>query len=371
MARKKTAKSNIQTLLENRHNEKIDYEKLISNYPWIVEKNRVCVLSPDSDGLLCGLFMSHYRGWKIVGFYDDKVAVINKDNLKDDIVFLDGEIFRKEIKSFGHHMLTLNKTKIPDNYYENFKSCIQPNLLREYDGKHDFRLKYPLATIHMLVSIISYVDKSITIPKSAVSSLLFTDGVFQNLFSYPENVLNWLSYLRINEDWNPLKTVFINDDYSVFGLMTLMDDFFKKRDEINVKKERGDRLKISTKTGDFYNVFRDPKSNTAYINILAVHRIEKFLQLLQETTGWEYLCDDWVCFKNLKPYKFSKSNFSSNKKSLTINNFKEFIEKIPLSWAMTRGSEIEFTIESPSFLEINREIEEYCEDVLGIIPLKN
>ncbi len=65
----------IQELLKDRHNQTIDYNALIEKYPWIVKKDMNCILSPDSDGLLCGLLMSHYFGWNIVGFYDGKVML--------------------------------------------------------------------------------------------------------------------------------------------------------------------------------------------------------------------------------------------------------------------------------------------------------
>ena len=40
-----------------------------------------------------------------------------------------------------------------------------------------------------------------------------TDGTFNVLFKYPENVLNWLNFLRANEDSNPLRDVFENEKY--------------------------------------------------------------------------------------------------------------------------------------------------------------
>ncbi|MBS3091079.1 hypothetical protein J4217_01360 [Candidatus Pacearchaeota archaeon] len=39
---------------------KIIYDNIIKKYPWIVKENQKCILSPDSDGLLCGLFMSKF-----------------------------------------------------------------------------------------------------------------------------------------------------------------------------------------------------------------------------------------------------------------------------------------------------------------------
>src|SRR3989344_2312963 len=146
--------SRIQRLLEGRDN-KIDYDKLIEKFPFIIEKDINCILSPDSDGLLCGLLMSDFLNWKIKGFYDGKMLILENGVSAKDCVFLDMEIFRKDIKSFGHHMLLLNKNSKPLSWV-NFKNCIQPNNLREYDGLHDFRLKCPLATIHMLLGILGH-----------------------------------------------------------------------------------------------------------------------------------------------------------------------------------------------------------------------
>ena len=344
--------SRIAELLHDKHNQRINYDDLLSQYPWINEYNRMCVLSPDSDGLLCGLFMAKFRGWKIVGFYDDKVGLIGNKFVKEDLVFLDGEIFRNSVKSMGHHMLKLNKNRTVD--FSGFENCIQPNLLRNYDGKHDFRLKYPLATIHLLISIIAYADykqkkNEISFDENAIAPLFFTDGVFNVLFSYPENVLNWLAYLRIHEEWNPLKNVFENQSYSVFETMKLMDNFFKKRDAISVGKERGDRLKISSKDGLPYNL--EKLQNSYRINRQAVGRIKEFMLLVGDLTKWGYCEDDWVCWDNLKYYKFSKSDFKTRGWNLTNDRFEYFLSLNPLSWAMTSGTNIEFTLEEPSTLD--------------------
>ena len=93
--------SKIQELLSGR-TDKINYEEITKNYPWIIEKGQNCILSPDSDGLLCGLFMSTYLNWKVKGFYDGKVMLLDKNVSVKDCVFLDMEVFRKNIKSVGH-----------------------------------------------------------------------------------------------------------------------------------------------------------------------------------------------------------------------------------------------------------------------------
>ena len=94
---------------------KIIYENIIKQYPWIIAENQKCILSPDSDGLLCGLLMSAIFNWKIVGFYDGKIMSLLKNEKIDDCIFLDMEIFREYVKSLGQHMLLWNKKEIPEN----------------------------------------------------------------------------------------------------------------------------------------------------------------------------------------------------------------------------------------------------------------
>ena len=331
--------------------DQIDYLQVLQRYPWIVEEGHCCILSPDSDGLLCGLLMAKFKKWKIVGFYDDKVALISKDALGKNPIFLDGEVFRKGIRSMGHHMLTVNHKHRPDGYDEGFENCIQPNLMRQYDRKL-FQLKYPLATVHMLVSILSFSMKDtspIRIPISAIPALFFTDGVYSTMFNYTENVLNWLHYLRIDESWNPLKDIFENDNYTVFALMKEMNAFFRERDKRNAPNQRGDRLRISQKDGEPCNI-SGIETGCCHIAQDAVDRICSFMTYVGELTGWPFNGGDWNCWGNMQFFKFTKGSFKNDKKTLTITNFNDFIRSDPLSWAMTSGQDIEYTIETPSRL---------------------
>jgi len=109
--------------------------------------------------------------------------------------------------------------------YEKYLDCIQPNILRNYDGRNDFRLKYPLATIHMLICIVCNKIK-IDLSEDSIAPLFFTDGTFNVLFSYPENVLNWMKYLGITEENNPLYKIFCGNNYNPYKLMLEMDNFF-------------------------------------------------------------------------------------------------------------------------------------------------
>lgn len=197
--------------------------------------------------------------------------------------------------------------------------------------------------------MVAYKNREIKIPESAIPPLFFTDGVFNILFSYPENVLNWLHYMRIHEDWNPLKPIFENEKYSVFTLMKEMNDFFRRRDLISVTKERGDRLRISNSDGTPANI-ENSENAYCYINTAAKSRIVDFMGILSDLTKWEYLNHNWLCWNEMKLYQFSKKDFKSDNKTLTIQNFLDFIQKNPLSWAMTSGDNIEYTLEFPDKL---------------------
>ncbi|MBX7140127.1 MAG: hypothetical protein K1X63_03525 [Chitinophagales bacterium] len=338
--------SKIQSLLSEAavYYGTIDYKKVVEQRPWIIQPNQKCVLSPDSDGLLCGLLMSHYLNWEIVGYYDGKVMVLDKNCTPKDVVFLDMEICRKEIKSIGHHMLIFNKKYFP-LVKEKFSNCIQPNLMRNYDAKV-FRLKYPLATIHLLIGILDNTLKKIELSEKAICPLFFTDGTFNVLFSYPENVLDWLKYLRANETDSALHFLFENDKYTVIALMRAMDEFFRKRDEISISKERGDRLRISAKDGEPFNIETEANGDKK-LNEEAKNRTVSFIKLLSETTGWNYKPESWL-WNRFAFYKFTKGDFTGAGKRLNGKTFEEFLNRNPLSWAMTSGDNIEFTLEEPS-----------------------
>lgn len=336
----------IQQLLSDK-TDQIDYKKILDDNPWIARKNQKCILSPDSDGLLCGLFMSHYLNWEIVGFYDGKVCLL-KDGVSafdDDVCFLDIEIYREGVKSMGHHMLSIYNSVKSVEWNDRFKNCIQPNLMRGYD-KNSFRLKYPLATIHLLIGILeSEID--IKVENSAIFPLLFVDGTFNVMFSYPENVMNWWKYLKVQDNSRLLNHVFLGEHYTVYKLMLEMDNFFRERDEISVPRERGDRMKISSKDSSAFNI---EKNGALWkINDDASSRCTQFVNLLSRHTKWEFKAQNWN-FDNLKLMQFTKSDFVGENWTITIANYKKFLELNPLSWAMTSGNNIEFTKEYPDKL---------------------
>lgn len=130
--------------------------------------------------------------------------------------------------------------------------------------------------------------------------------------------------------------------------MLEMDKFFRRRDEITVSRERGDRLRISNTDGSPANCHLN-KDGTFYLNEEAVNRIKKFIRILQEFTTWQFNEAQWTWDK-FDMHKFSKKDFKGQGKRLNGTTFREMIESNPLSWAMTRGDNIEYTLEYPDLL---------------------
>lgn len=331
----------------------IDYEKIIRDFPWIVEKGRKYILSPDSDGFLCGLYVTNVLEGKICGWYDGKILIV-KDGINPlDCIFVDVDINRNQIASIGHHMVKYNKriAAVPNFNYD---SCIQPNNILNYDAKNDFQNKYPFGTIHLLLSIYSSGGLIKSIPQSAIWPLLFTDGVWNNLFGYTENCLRWFSAMGIDSKDHILNELFCSNDMSFYEIMTGLNDFLRMRDTFNAKglyygttyrplgrnKRTGDKLKISNPAGEPINL--EVAGHLFNIHNIEKARIEGFIQEMAKFIKMPYIADKWH-WNGFKLLRFSKEIVSAlnNTKYLSLMN------RNPLSMAVTSGGEIEFTLENP------------------------
>ncbi len=188
--------------------ESIDYKLIEKNFNWLFEKSQKVIISPDVDGILCGLLMSNYLNWKIVGFYDGKSICYNHNFNINNCVFLDIEIYRERIKSCGHHILLYNFNDYP-NDWDNFKNSINPNNLRYFDALHSFQRKYPLATIHFLLCCLKEIlNIEIKILNTTTIPLLYVDGTFKNLLNYPENCNEWIIFLNAKNPKSPIYPIF-------------------------------------------------------------------------------------------------------------------------------------------------------------------
>ena len=309
----------------------LDYQQLIKKYPWVVQENQNCIVSPDSDGLLCGLFMSNYLGWKIVGFYDGKVLVVKNDIEPKSCVYLDMEIFRKEVKSVGHHMVLYNKKHLPKNWVE-LKNCISANNLRDFDMKNNFPVKYPLGTIHLLLGIVGQMQK-VNLPIDSLCPLLYTDGTFKNLFNYPDNCLDWFDFLGAKITKTSLNDLFYNEHYTIDRLMIALNSLFFELKKINDGKKGGDKIKISDKNGELINF------NNKCLSQNTQDKAKSFLALLEQKTGWKYFDASWH-WGQFDIFRFQKGIIKPSQ-----GRYNDLMSKNPLSLAITSRNTLEYTLD--------------------------
>jgi hypothetical protein len=306
--------------------KEINYKKIIESYPWIVKKKQLAVLSPDTDGFLCGLLLSKYLDWKIVGFYDGKTLQIQKGTSVKDCIFLDMEILRPNVRSLGHHMNIHNTNQPPSNYHYVMKNCLNPNYLRNFDRAHYFAKKYPLGSIHFLLFILDNTYPGLVkIKKEGLGCIFFADGIWKILFKYTDNFLDWFRFLDIGEKsdwWKKLQNL------SVIELIK----------EIN---ELIDQLKILHPQHKRWFGHIDI-SNFEKEKVLLI----RFLKLLGTLTGWDLILKRWE-IQNLKRYKFTKKIYTGKRNN---DAFLKIWKKRPISLAMTEGSTIQYTLEGPDTL---------------------
>jgi hypothetical protein len=316
----------------------IDYGALLQKYPWIAQRDQNCILSPDSDGLLCGLLMSFYLGWKVRGYYDGKILIIEDGFHASDCVFLDMEIFRPNIRSVGQHMVMYDKARLPPNWHH-LDNCISANNLRNYDYKNDFKVKYPFGTIHLLLGVLGQ-GNNIPISKNAIGPLLYTDGTFKNQFNYPENCISWLNFLGASTENNPLQKVFQDPHYSIYELMLELKDFFSKISIIGGGKRGGDKIKISDSKGNSINL--DPASRRLLPETQA--QAENFIRMLAERTGWNFNPGHWSQGP-YTVYKFKKGSIKPGKAT-----YNDLLAQDPVSLAIISGLSIEYTTDESGHL---------------------
>ncbi len=186
--------------------ETLDFESLLKEHEWLHQPRLDMVVSPDFDGLLCALLMSEHLSWRLRGFYDGKVLALDApvQHIRE-LVFLDVEIYRSQVRSVGNHLLQWDaRTELP-----NFAQVVNPNLLRGITVRQ-FQRKYPFATVHFLIVLLAHAGISIHAQsgKNFRALLLYPDGTHQALLNYRRNVIDWLRWMGAKKAPSPVQAIF-------------------------------------------------------------------------------------------------------------------------------------------------------------------
>ena len=334
---------NTKKLLSDKH-DVMSHDYIFEKFSWIFEEDKDCIISPDSDGIMCALLMSHYLNWKVKGFYDGKVMLFDAETKPKNCIFLDMEIANDKVKSLGQHFITPYK----DLYeiYGNgvFENCLSPNHIRGFSGKKLFSLKFPMSSVHYLISILSKRIK-IKLTEKSFYPLLFVDGLYNVSFKYPENVMNWFNYLRIDQKENPLHELFFIRDWTFKKIMGGMDTFFEKRNTFSAKGKRdGDKLVISDQKGQPKNIIKS--GNYHKIDPDVEKRYKGFIKYLAECYQWNFKDEFWA-FDKLNKIVFDTKTLIAGSKKQSENFIKENVklmyEQNLLSLAMIYGNTLTYS----------------------------
>lgn len=327
--------------------KKVDYDKIIREHPWILERGRKFVISPDADGFFCALLLTNFYGWKLIGFYDADVFAIKKEYIQEDIVYIDVEIFDAITKSMGNHCLLPRKFE-ELGIKEGFSNCINPNIIREiyFDGQDftnpsGFRHKYPFGTCQFLLSIIAYakrreirnLSKFLNNIDKAVA-FMYPDGMIDNSGSYPENWSDWFRYLRFDEKWNPFSRIpKVND----LERSDARARFYEKRDTFSRKKGRrwhGLSLVNNQKQLDDIECYE----NEYRIKKDAIDSVEGVLKMVCNILGIEYRNDLFDCWDSLEISYYERCKTGNSDKA-----FRDMLREKPISFAYTDSTTLYYT----------------------------
>ncbi len=121
-----------------------------------------------------------------------------------DVVFLDHDIYRREIPSVGHHMLQWQK----DILLPGHEQSLNPNLLRGVTAE-EFGRKYPFGTLHLLLACHSawhpeWRETKLRLSRDFLPVLLNVDSAMQSAFTYLRNAMEWLEWMGGSEQDSPL-----------------------------------------------------------------------------------------------------------------------------------------------------------------------
>ncbi len=196
-------------------------KNIFNQFPWINEKNHRFIVSSNYDGLICAAILSHFRNWKLVGYYDLESIWISKEakKYKNNLIWVDLNILPRQGRCIGGHI-----TAIKDEKISGFESSCNLNSLADLNASN-FKSKYPMSTALFLLWLYK-----ITIPKRLISKmiLLHSDSSWLKFQNYKINSKKWMSAMPdYNWEW-----LFRNVDSKTFE--SRIDDLlYPKLSKIN------------------------------------------------------------------------------------------------------------------------------------------
>jgi hypothetical protein len=187
---------------------------------------RYVVISPDVDGMLSALLLSHKYGTKIIGVYTTRHIVLFDNHDEEDAkkaLWVDHDINHPEILCVGQHLIQGTCTdQIPTRRRPTFNPNLEWSVGADtcFNGRNNPKPdKYPYATIHFLL-------KGLEVPEpqpntTAFCLLAHADGTMVVSYDYLPNCTIWKNRMFPN---SPFIQSLVNQSYATPQHLVLHQD---------------------------------------------------------------------------------------------------------------------------------------------------
>lgn len=313
----------------------MDYTALANREPWLRERGHKMIVSAALDGLLSGALLSWLLEWKLAGFYDTETIWVlsgHTDILSGDYVFVDHDIYRRNVPSIGHHMLQYRPNiPIPEHTGPDARR-VNLNLIRGLNAEQHFDRKYPFATVHFLLCCYNaWGDLAeYRIPREFLPVLLHVGSLVETAIDCPENVLEWFDWLGSSE---------LDHDSPICPLCAVMYrtppiQLVEWRAAIDEHLYGGRRKQCEVS---------DPADPEKWANV------RELLDWVSDISGWDF---EWPEFPKMTIQRLSLRRTSRH---LSAKDFKEVTDKRPFSYAITHRKRINYSLwpETPEWTTVD------------------
>jgi len=299
-------------------------EKTIDRYPWIKRENQKMIAGTDFDAIFSAMFLSEIYNYELIGFYDFKTIWTNSNEDLNDVrnaIWVDLDIYHKDIKSIGHHILKFRS----DDKIIGHKQTLNPNLIRGI-YHNNFNRKYPYATIHFLLSLFNY-----SLRDNDLNNLLIwhPNSSLINAQRYRSNAKEWLiNFLKIDSMIKTFDEV-ITKEFEE----KLRDKIYTRIEKTGFTKGKGQTSSMNLKLRGYQCTFKNPMESLININNL--------ISQISDITGWKKMHVPSKYTKIVGEIK--KTDYPRIRK--TYGCFDNFLEKEDVfSYTIPYRNQIKYTI---------------------------
>ena len=276
-----------------------------------VKTKKGIIAQLDADGLSSAYILNKLTGLPVCGITDlyNNIHGIGKGDKLSDYVFVDVEVFDAQIMSTGNHNNVTNEEVLDELLKNRITSCLNPNY-QFGTTVTDYTKKYPYSTSLYLMEL--YGDdldiESILSNEAIKDSLIFADGIYNNVWKYKANAKDWQGKLIENKTINDLmlNPLFEIADRSAFerGLLERMTRHFNGFDP----RTKFDRNNKNGETLGDYNKKKTEHILTPFVSagLLTNVNFDKKIVLESKKFGSrfynaiprEYHCDPILIYEN-------------------------------------------------------------------------